>query len=142
MSAAALLLGRTTYEGFAAAWPERTDELGFADKMNSMPKYVVSTTLANPTWNNTTVIGDDVAGSIAKLKKEVEATSSSPEAHSWWSALVQHDLVDEYRLMVFPVILGAGKKLFAEGGELKALTVAESKPAGETVLLTLHRKAE
>ncbi len=141
MGAAALLLGRTTYEGFAAAWPERTDEIGFADKMNSMPKYVVSTTLQHPSWNNSTVIGDDVAGSIARLKDEIDGDILVAGSARLVGTLVEHDLVDEYRLMVFPVILGAGKKLFGDRAEQRKLTVVESKPAGETVLVTLHRQA-
>jgi dihydrofolate reductase len=140
MAAAGLLLGRTTYEGFAAAWPERTDEIGFADKMNSMPKYVVSTTLHSPSWNNTTVIGDDVPGSIARLKNELEGDILVAGSAQLVRTLVEHDLVDEYRLMIFPVVLGAGKKLFGDTTAVKALTVVDSKPAGETVLLTLHRK--
>ncbi len=142
MAASALLLGRVTYEGFAVAWPERTDEIGFADQMNSMPKYVVSTTLQSPSWNNSTVIGGDVPGAIAKLKDELDGDVLVAGSGRLVGTLVEHDLVDEYRLMVFPVILGAGKKLFVDTAAQKALTVVESKPAGDTVLLTLHRKDE
>jgi dihydrofolate reductase len=138
MDASALLLGRRTYEGFAAAWPERTDEVGFADKMNSLPKYVVSSTLHDPTWNNSTVITGD---SLAKLKQEVDGDILVAGSAQLVGALAADDLVDEYRLMVFPVILGTGKKLFPDTGAATAFTVVESKPAGEVVLLTLKRKA-
>ena len=140
LNASALLLGRKTYEGFAAAWPERSDDAGFADKMNSMPKYVVSSTLRDPTWANTTVLSGDVASSLAKLKDEVDGDILVAGSCRLVGALVERDLVDEYRLMVFPVILGAGKKLFGDTAKASALTVVESKPSGEVVLLTLHRK--
>src|SRR5581483_3266985 len=140
VNASALLLGRKTYEGFAAAWPERTDDAGFADKMNSMPKYVVSSTLREPTWSNTTVLSGDVAGSLARLKEDVDGDILVAGSRQLVGALVANDLVDEYRLMVFPVVLGAGKKLFPDTGGASALTVVESRQAGEVVLLTLHRK--
>jgi len=140
VNASALLLGRKTYEGFAAAWPERTDDAGFADKMNSMPKYVVSSTLRRPTWSNTTVLSGDVAGSLARLKEDVDGDILVAGSRQLVGALVANDLVDEYRLMVFPVVLGAGKKLFPDTGGASALAVVESRQAGEVVLLTLHRK--
>jgi dihydrofolate reductase len=106
----ALLLGRTTYEGFAAAWPDMEDEAGFADKMNSMPKVVVSTTLTDPAWNNTTVVPDVEA--VAALKQQdggdILVNGSAQLVH----ALTEHGLVDEWRLMVFPIVLGSGKRLF------------------------------
>jgi dihydrofolate reductase len=135
--ASALLLGRRTYEGFAAAWPERTDEAGFADRMNSLPKYVVSSTLRDPTWSNSTVV---TADSLGKLKQDVDGDILVAGSAQLVGALAVDDLVDEYRLMVFPVILGAGKKLFPDTGAPSAFTVVESKPAGEVVLLTLKRK--
>jgi dihydrofolate reductase len=137
----ALLLGRATYEGFASAWPSRTDEVGFADKMNSMPKYVVSTTLESPDWNNTTVIKGNVADEVAKLKEQpggdILVNGSGKLVH----ALVQSQLVDEYRLMVFPTVLGAGKRLF-DGGDTADLRLVESKPAGECLILTYQPKAQ
>jgi dihydrofolate reductase len=139
MAAEAMLLGRVTYEGFAAAWPGRADEVGFADKMNSMPKYVVSTTLRDPQWNNTTVIAGDIRDSVAALKGELQGDLLVAGSRRLVSALVEHDLVDELRLMVFPVVLGAGRRLFADGVEPRRFNAAESKPAGETVLLTLKR---
>ncbi len=134
-----MLLGRVTYEGFAAAWPERTDDVGFADKMNSMPKYVVSATLSDPQWNNTTVIASDVAESVARLKAGLQGDLLVAGSSRLVNALVEHDLVDELRLMVFPVILGSGKRLFGDSAEPRRFTVAETKPAGATVLLTLTR---
>src|SRR6185312_14658253 len=112
---AALLLGRVTYEGFAAAWPSMEGE--FADKFNSMPKYVVSSTLVDPSWTNTTVLGGDVASSVAKLREEVAGELHVHGSARLVQALIEHDLVDELHLMIFPVVLGSGKRLFAETGE-------------------------
>src|SRR6478672_3884159 len=106
----ALLLGRVTYEGFAEAWPSREGE--FADKFNTMPKYVVSSTLGEPTWNNSTVIEDDVAGEVAKLREADGGDILVNGSGRLVKTLMEHDLVDEYRLMVFPVVLGSGKRLF------------------------------
>src|SRR5438874_92169 len=117
MAADALLLGRTTYEGFAAAWPSIEDEAGFADKMNSMPKYVVSTTLESPEWNNSTVIGGDVAAEVGRLKERHDGDLLVAGSAQLVQALVQYGLVDELRLMVFPVVLGAGKRLFGDGAQ-------------------------
>src|SRR5919199_1601462 len=115
MAADSLLLGRKTYEGFAAAWPSRQDDVGFADKMNSMPKYVVSTTLTDPEWNNTTVISDNVADEVAKLKERDGGDILVYGSATLMDTLLQHDLIDELVLMVFPVVLGTGKRLFADG---------------------------
>ena len=104
MASEALLLGRVTYEGFAAAWPSRDGE--FADKFNTMPKYVVSSTLENPEWNNTTVLKGDVAEEVAKLKQEQDGDIVVHGSPRLVQTLVEHDLVDELRLMVFPVVLG------------------------------------
>jgi dihydrofolate reductase len=139
MDAEALLLGRVTYEGFAAAWPGRTDDAGFADRMNSMPKYVVSSTLRDPEWTNSTVLGGDVAESVARLKDELDGDLLVNGSRTLVSALVEHDLVDEYRLMVFPIVLGAGKRLFGEGPGPKPFTVVSSGQAGATVVLVLRR---
>ena len=129
MASDALLLGRVTYEGFAAAWPSREGE--FADKFNSMPKYVVSSTLNDPAWSNSTVIGVD---DVAELKDREEGEILVNGSVQLVRELVERDLVDEYRLMVFPVLLGSGKKLFGEGGR-KPLRCVESRPAGEVVIL-------
>jgi dihydrofolate reductase len=135
MASEALLLGRVTYEGFAAAWPSRTDEFGFADKFNSMPKYVVSTTLKDPEWNNSTVIEGDVAEAVAALKRDVDGDILVNGSVQLVQTLIEHDLVDEYRLMVFPTVLGAGKRLFGETSDALALRLVDAKPAGETFIL-------
>ena len=123
MAADGLLLGRTTYEGFAAAWPDRTDEAGFADKFNSMPKYVVSTTLRDPEWNNSRVIAlDDIEG----LDGELLVNGSN----TLIQGLMERGLVDEYRLMVFPTVLGKGKRLFADGRPQTALRLTDCRPVG------------
>ncbi len=135
MASDALLLGRVTYEGFAAAWPSRTGE--FADKMNGMSKYVVSTTLKQAAWNNSKIIKANVAEELAKLKAmpggDILVAGSGQLVHT----LMQHDLVDEYRLMVFPVILGSGKRLFQDEGKWAALKLVEAKPVGTEGVLTL-----
>src|SRR3954451_11327552 len=135
MTAEALLLGRVTYEGFAAAWPSREGD--FADKFNGMPKYVVSTTLRDPEWNNTTVIADDVAGHVAKLREAPGGDVLVNGSATLLRTLVEHHLVDEYRLMVFPTVLGAGKTLFTQGTEIPALELVESRPVGDQGVLVL-----
>jgi dihydrofolate reductase len=142
MSADALLLGRVTYEGFAQAWPSRTDEVGFADKMNSMPKYVVSTTLENPAWNNTTVIKANVADKVSKLRQQPGGDILVNGSGQLAQTLLKHNLVDEYRLMVFPVVLGGGKRLFREGSDRSALRLVETKPAGDCLILIYQPAAE
>ena len=107
------LLGRITYEGFAAAWPSR--EGPFADKLNNDPKYVVSTTLKDPTWQNTTVISKNVPEEIAKLKAQTAGSILVAGSGTLVATLLEHDLVDELRLMVFPTILGRGRRLFPDG---------------------------
>jgi dihydrofolate reductase len=134
MAAGALLLGRVTYEGFAAAWPSREGE--FADKFNTMPKYVVSTTLEDPEWSNSTVIRD--VGEVAALKDEEGGEILVNGSAQLVRALMERELVDEYRLMVFPVVLGAGKRLFDDGAPRTPLRVVETKSVGEVVILTLR----
>jgi dihydrofolate reductase len=129
MAADAQLLGRVTYEGFAQAWPGREDEVGFAKKMNSMPKYVVSTTLENPEWNNSTVIKDNVAEEVSKLKEQYDGDILISGSGQLVRTLMEHGLVDEYRLMVFPVVLGRGKRLF-EGTNRTTLQLTDSKQVG------------
>lgn len=135
-----LLLGRVTYEGFASAWPGRTDEAGFADKMNSMQKVVVSTTLEDPEWNNTTVIKDDVAEAIAKLKQAPGQDILVGGSCTLVRFLREHDLVDEYRLMVFPVVLGSGKRVFGDGGKTP-LKLTGSKQLGSGALILTYEPA-
>jgi dihydrofolate reductase len=129
LASEALLLGRVTYEGFVAAWPTRTDE--FADKFNNMPKYVVSSTLENPEWNNSTVLKGDVVEAVSKLKGEVDGDIVVHGSAQLVHTLIDNDLVDELRLMVFPVVLGAGKRLFGETGDKKTLRLTDSKPVGD-----------
>jgi dihydrofolate reductase len=141
MAADALLLGRRTYEGFAAAWPSRTGE--FADKFNTMPKYVVSSALESPEWSNSTVIPpDDLVEEVTKLKQEGDSDILVNGSAQLVDALARQDLVDEYRLMVFPVVLGSGKRLFAEAADRIPLRVVDLRQTGEVVILTLRRAAE
>lgn len=137
MAADALLLGRVTYEGFAAAWPSMTDEAGFADKMNSMPKYVVSGTLTSPEWNNTTVLEGDVATAVTGLKEGPAGIILVNGSARLVQALAAHDLVDEYRLMVFPTVVGAGKRLFAESEGSADLRLVDSRPLGPDGIVAL-----
>jgi dihydrofolate reductase len=135
----ALLLGRVTYEGFAAAWPSR--EGGFADKFNTMPKYVVSSTLEEPEWNNTTVLEGDVVEEVSKLKQAVDGDIVVHGSARLVQTLVEHDLVDELRLMVFPVVLGSGKRLFGETSDKKPLGLADSKMVGDGVAILTYQPA-
>jgi dihydrofolate reductase len=132
LAADALLLGRVTYEGFAAAWPSRSGE--FADKFNGMRKYVVSSTLTDPEWNNSHVISGDVAAEVSKIKDEHSGDILVNGSVQLLETLVENDLVDEYRLMVFPVVLGKGKKLFSDTSASKPLKLVSSQPAGETLI--------
>ncbi len=136
INAEALLLGRVTYEGFAAAWPSRTGE--FAEKMNNMPKYVVSTTLEKPEWKNSNVIKDNVVEEVTNLKKmaggDILMAGSGQLAHT----LIQHNLIDEYRLMVYPVILGSGKRFFKDGKDRLSLRLVEAKPVGSGILILIY----
>jgi dihydrofolate reductase len=139
LEADALLLGRVTYEGFAEAWPSRTGE--FADKFNNMPKYVVSSTLNEPEWNNSTVLEGDVAEAVSNLKQEVHGDIVVHGSAQLVQTLLDHDLVDELRLMVFPVVLGSGKRLFGETSEKKPLRLVDSKTVGEGVVILIHEPA-
>ena len=134
MASDALLLGRVTFEGFAAAWPSRSGE--FADKFNTMRKYVVSKTLGEPEWSNSTVIRGDVAAAVAKLRREPGGDILVNGSAQLVRELAEHDLVDEYRLMVFPVVLGRGKRLFLETSNATPVRLVDSKPAGECLILT------
>jgi dihydrofolate reductase len=135
LGAEALLLGRVTYEGFAAAWPSRDGE--FADKFNTMPKYVVSSTLSDPEWSNSTVIGTD---DLAKLKDDEDGVILVNGSRRLVDELVEQGLVDEFRLMVFPVVLGKGKQLFGDTSATRALELVESRPVGaEGVLVLVYR---
>jgi len=139
MNSAALLLGRRTYEGFAVAWPERHDE--FADKFNSMPKYVVSSSLRDPQWSNSTVLSGDVAEEVTKLKAQQDGDIVVHGSAQLVQTLLEHDLVDELRLMVFPVVLGAGKRLFGETTDKKRLELSSSTVVGEGVAIQVYERA-
>jgi dihydrofolate reductase len=141
MSSAALLLGRKTYEGFAAAWPSRTDDVGFADKFNSMPKYVVSSTLESPEWKNSTVLKGDLKEEVAKLREEVDGDIVVHGSAQLVHALLEDDLVDELRLMVFPVVLGSGKRVFGETGDMKRFELADSQAVGDGIAILTYRPA-
>jgi dihydrofolate reductase len=139
MESEALLLGRRTYEGFAASWPSREGE--FADKFNNMPKYVVSSTLENPAWNNTTVLKGDVAGEVSKLRQSSAGDIYVHGSCQLAQALIENNLVDELHLMVFPVVLGTGKRLFGETSDKKRLKLADSKTVGEGVTILVYQPA-
>jgi dihydrofolate reductase len=138
LSSEALLLGRVTYEGFAKAWPSRDGD--FADKFNSMPKYVVSSTLEKPEWNNSTVLKGDVPKEVAKLRQEKEGDIVVHGSARLVQTLVEHDLVDELRLMMFPVVLGSGKRLFGETSDKKLLRLVDSKIVGDGVAILVYRR--
>jgi dihydrofolate reductase len=128
MEAEVHLLGRVTYDGFAEAWPSREGE--FADRLNSDRKYVVSTTLVNPTWNNTTVIAENVAGEVGKLKDLTDGVILVAGSAKLVETLLADDLVDELRLMVFPTVLGRGRRLFPDGIDRLKFRLAEAKTVG------------
>jgi dihydrofolate reductase len=141
LEAGALLLGRRTYEGFAKVWPEMTDEAGFADKMNSMPKYVAASTLGELSWSGSQRLEGDVPEAVAKLKQEDGGDMLVAGSVQLAQTLLAHALVDELRLMVYPVVLGSGKRLFAEGGAPTSFRLVESKPVGDGVLITVYQPA-
>ncbi len=136
MASDALLLGRVTYEGFAQAWPQRDGE--FADKFNNMPKYVVSSTLENPDWNNTTVLRGDVVEEVSKLRQGPGGDIVVHGSRQLAQTLLEHDLVDELHLMVFPVVLGTGKRLFGETSDKKRLRLKESRVVGDGVAIMIY----
>src|SRR5213596_3544083 len=129
MEAEVQLLGRMTYEGFAKAWPSREGE--FADKLNSDPKYVVSTTLTDPAWRPTTVISDNVPEEMAKLRRETDGVVLVGGSGTLVGTLLANDLVDELRLMLFPTILGRGKRLFPDGIDRRRFRLADAKTVGK-----------
>jgi dihydrofolate reductase len=139
----AMLLGRVTYQGFAAAWPNVKDEQGFAEKMNSMRKYVVSKTLkdGDATWNNTKVIRGDIADEVRRLKAQPGGDILVAGSAQLVDLLVDNNLVDEYRLMVFPIVLGGGKRLFGHANKANALALIESKVAGDGLLMLRYKPA-
>jgi dihydrofolate reductase len=136
LNTGAHLLGRVTYEGFAAAWPSRDGD--FADRMNSLPKYVVSTTLEKAAWNNSTIIKTNVMQEIARLKQQPGQDILVAGSATLVKSLMEHDLVDEYRFLVYPLVLGGGKRLF-QGDVAAKLKLAESKPFDTGVVLLLYK---
>ena len=136
LEADSLLIGRVTYESFAGAWPKRSGE--FADKLNAMPKYVVSTTLRDPEWNNSVVISNDVVGEIRRLQERVGGPILVHGSRTLVHTLMEHDLVDEWRLMVFPVILGSGRRLFPETRSKTVLRLVDTKPFSSGVVVQTY----
>ena len=138
LGAEALLLGRRSYEWFAARWPSRSGEL--ADRLNSLPKYVVSSTLEDPAWNNSTVLKGAVLDEVSKLKQELNGEIVVPASFKLLRTLMEHDLVDELRLKIFPVVVGAGERLFGETGDKKRLRLVDTQSVeGDVAFLTYER---
>src|SRR4051794_41735274 len=135
----ALLLGRTTYEAFASSWPEREGE--FADKFNSMPKYVVSSMLKDPAWTNSTVISGDLEHEVRQLREQHDRDVAVHGSAQLVQGLVDRDLVDELRLMVFPVVLGSGKRLFGETADKKSLRLTSARTVGDGVAVLVFARA-
>ena len=138
MTSAALLLGRRTYEGFAAAWPERDGE--FADKFNTMPKYVVSSTLKDPEWTNTTVLDGDLAAAVGRVRDAHDGMVVVHGSAQLAQSLLAADLVDEPRLMVFPVVLGTGKRLWGDTDDKKPLKLTDSRIVGDGVAILVYQR--
>ena len=139
MASDALLLGRVTYDEFAPFWPQIEGEFG--DKFNTMPKYVVSSGLKDPEWNNTTVLSGGVVEEVTKLKARYDGDIVVHGSPQLAQTLIENDLVDELRLMVYPVIVGAGKRLFAETSGTKRLQLAEAKTVGDGIHILVYRAA-
>jgi dihydrofolate reductase len=139
LGAEGFLLGRRSYEFLAARWPDRSGE--FADRLNGMPKYVVSSTLADPGWNNTTVLGGDAANAASRLRRELDGDIVVAASFGLVPALMEHDLVDELRLMVFPFVVGAGRRLFSEAREAKPMRLIETRTVGEGLAMLTYQPA-
>jgi dihydrofolate reductase len=134
----AVLLGRRTYESFAGAWPDREGE--FAEKLNTMPKFLVSSTIKDPEWNNTTVLEGNVVDAVRKLRDEFDGTIQVPGSKQLVDELVDNDLVDQINLMIFPVVLGTGKRVFGETNDKKTLKLVESKTVGEGIVVLIYER--
>jgi dihydrofolate reductase len=134
LGAEAQLFGRRTYEFLAARWPSRSGE--FADRFNNMPKYVVSSTLQDPDWNNTTVLKGDVVSEVSRLREELNGQIVVAGSLQLVHTLMEHDLVDELRLMVYPVVLGAGKRLFSETSDAKSMHLVDTRTVDDLAYLT------
>ena len=140
-AADALLLGRVTYEGFAAAWPSQTDEQGFGDRMNSLPKFVVSKTLEKLEWNNSRLIKGDIAQEISRLKQQPGQDILVFGSADLVQTLMRHGLIDEYRLMVYPVVVGRGKRLFRGEIDTTVLKLSATKPFASGVVVLTYEPA-
>jgi dihydrofolate reductase len=138
MDAEAMLLGRVTYEGFAKAWPSITDEVGFAARMNGMPKYVVSSTLQQADWENSTILSGDAVAEVTELRRKLDGNILVAGSTSLVHALHDAGLVDEYRLMIYPTVLGSGKRLFPDGAGAAGYEAVEVRPAGAVAIMTLR----
>jgi dihydrofolate reductase len=137
LGAEALLLGRRSYEWFAARWPSRSGEL--ADRLNSLPKYVVSSTLEHPDWNNSTVLNGDVVNEVSKLKQELNGEIVIPASFQLLRTLIEHDLVDELRLKIYPVVLGAGERLFGETSDKKPMRLVDTQTLDDGVAFLTYK---
>jgi dihydrofolate reductase len=136
LGAEAWLLGRRSYEFFGVRWRPRSGEL--ADRINSMPKYVVSSTLEGPKWNNSTVLTGDVVTEVSKLKQQLDGEIVVPASYQLARTLIEHDLVDELRLVVFPVVLGAGERLFGETGDKTPLRLLDARTIGDGLVYVTY----
>jgi dihydrofolate reductase len=136
LASEALLLGRVTYEGFAAAWPSMQGP--FADKLNGMPKYVISSTLKDPEWNNSTVLSGDVVDEVSRLRERLDGDIVVHGSARLAQSLLENDLVDELRLMIFPVVLGSGKRLFGETTDKKPMRLTHSLLVGDGVAVQIY----
>jgi dihydrofolate reductase len=134
LGAAALLFGRRSFEFFAARWPSREGKL--ADRLNTLPKYVVSSTLEDPEWNNSTVLKGDVVKEVSRLKEELDGEIVVPGSIQMVRTLIEQDLVDELRLLVYPVVLGAGKRLFGETSDKKPMRLVGTQAGDNVAFLT------
>jgi class 3 adenylate cyclase/dihydrofolate reductase len=140
--AGAILLGRVTYEIFAAFWPTAPKDEGFADRMNSIPKYVVSKSLRTAGWQNTTIVGGNPAEKIAELKQQADGDILLYGSADLLNSLIRHDVIDEYRLMVFPVVLGSGKRLFRDATAITHLQLVDTRTFGSGVTVLVYRPAD
>jgi dihydrofolate reductase len=140
LGAAAFLLGRRSYEFLAARWPSRTGPL--ADRLNALPKYVVSSTLENPAWHNTIVLKGNAIEEVARLKQQIDGEIVIAASFQLWHPLLEHDLVDELRLMVYPVVLGAGERLFGETSEVKTFRLVSARTVDDLAQLIYERFRE
>jgi dihydrofolate reductase len=139
MEADVLLLGRRTYESFAGAWPSREGD--FAEKLNEMPKYLVSSTITDPDWNNTTRLEGDVVDAVRKMRDEVDGVIQVPGSRTLVQDLMENDLVDQINLMIFPVVLGTGFRVFGEYSDKKTMRLVESKTVGDGIVVLIYERA-